>query len=310
MRSSPAPSILLRSSRLSAAKPFTIDTGIAYRQIICRSQPGNFPGVKPGSNPDARAGTAPLRCKPESKTYRHRSRACLEETDDGDRCAAARYVQTCPYATGTSTERPEVGQRAAGEPDDGALLADVAAGDVAALDLLYRRYRSLAFGVACKLLHDRAAAEDVVHDAFLSVWRAASSFQPDAARRGHGCCGSSATRRSTPSARGSWHGDQERRSPTSSSVPQLIDDVCGTVATASEARRLGAALGGRYLRSSVPRSSWPSSRADPRPDRQHIGRPARHGQRARPSRSASPPPRPADLAPSSPGARFMHMQAA
>ena len=62
--------------------------------------------------------------------------------------------------------------------DDGALVSALAAGDIAALDQLYRRYRPLAFATAQALLRDPAAAEDAVHDAFLRVWRAASSFHP------------------------------------------------------------------------------------------------------------------------------------
>src|SRR5215212_5738858 len=85
-------------------------------------------------------------------------------------------VSTSPFRTNVG--QPDLGHGIEGEPGDGALVAAIAAGDGAALDLLYRRYRPLAFGVACKLLRDRPAAEDVVHDAFLSVWRAASSFQP------------------------------------------------------------------------------------------------------------------------------------
>ena len=62
--------------------------------------------------------------------------------------------------------------------DDAGLVLAIAAGDAAALDLLYRRYRPLAFAAAYALLQDPHAAEDAVHDAFLKVWRAAASFQP------------------------------------------------------------------------------------------------------------------------------------
>jgi RNA polymerase sigma-70 factor (ECF subfamily) len=62
--------------------------------------------------------------------------------------------------------------------DDAGLVLAIAAGDAAALDLLYRRYRPLAFAAAYALLRDPHAAEDAVHDAFLKVWRAAASFQP------------------------------------------------------------------------------------------------------------------------------------
>lgn len=64
------------------------------------------------------------------------------------------------------------------EWDDATLAAAIAAGDAAAFDELYRRYRPLAFAVALGLLREPAAAEDAVHDAFLRFWRAARSFQP------------------------------------------------------------------------------------------------------------------------------------
>lgn len=65
-----------------------------------------------------------------------------------------------------------------GDREDAALVTAIAAGDAMALDQLYLRYRPLAFATAISLLRDPSTAEDVVHDAFLSVWRAAGSFQP------------------------------------------------------------------------------------------------------------------------------------
>jgi len=64
---------------------------------------------------------------------------------------------------------------------DGDLLARIAARDDAALGLLYDRYSRLALGLAYRVLGDRGQAEDVVQEAFLSVWRRAASFD---ARRG------------------------------------------------------------------------------------------------------------------------------
>jgi RNA polymerase sigma-70 factor, ECF subfamily len=78
-----------------------------------------------------------------------------------------------PLAVFALPDRPR-----GGDDDDGLALA-IAAGDAAALDQLYRRYRPIAFAAAYSLLQEPHAAEDVVHDAFLKVWRAAASFQPE-----------------------------------------------------------------------------------------------------------------------------------
>ena len=61
---------------------------------------------------------------------------------------------------------------------DEELLAAVGRRDEAAVAALYDRYGRLAFSLAYRILGDQGAAEDVVQDAFLSVWRRAASFQP------------------------------------------------------------------------------------------------------------------------------------
>jgi RNA polymerase sigma-70 factor, ECF subfamily len=143
---------------------------------------------------------------------------------------------------GTNTREPDQDSGDAGEPDDSALVAAVAAGDIAALDVLYRRYRPLAFAVACNLLRDRAAAEDVVHDAFLSVWRAASSFQP---RRGSPRAWLVTIVRNA--AIDALRARELARRPCTTSErlqahAQVDEDIYWTVATAAEARRLSPAL--------------------------------------------------------------------
>jgi RNA polymerase sigma-70 factor (ECF subfamily) len=47
-----------------------------------------------------------------------------------------------------------------------------------ALDTLYERHARAAFGLALRMVGDRETAEDVVQEAFLSLWRAAKSYQP------------------------------------------------------------------------------------------------------------------------------------
>ena len=61
-------------------------------------------------------------------------------------------------------------------PTDETLLAGLAAGRLDALDTLYDRYRSMAFGLARRITADDALAEDVVQEAFLGAWRAADRY--------------------------------------------------------------------------------------------------------------------------------------
>jgi len=63
------------------------------------------------------------------------------------------------------------------ETTDDALLAAIQGRDESAIAALYDRYGGLAFGLAYRILGERSAAEDVVQDAFLGVWRRAVSFE-------------------------------------------------------------------------------------------------------------------------------------
>lgn len=44
------------------------------------------------------------------------------------------------------------------------------------MEAMYDRYGALAFTVALRILNDEGAAEDVVQDAFLSIWRKGTTF--------------------------------------------------------------------------------------------------------------------------------------
>ena len=61
---------------------------------------------------------------------------------------------------------------------DAELQGRVAVGDQAAFQELYRRYAAPAYGLALRVLASEQLAQDVVHDAFLALWRAPEAFDP------------------------------------------------------------------------------------------------------------------------------------
>jgi RNA polymerase sigma-70 factor, ECF subfamily len=56
------------------------------------------------------------------------------------------------------------------------LLTLVERGDADAFEVIYERHSRVAFSLAFRLLGDRGSAEDLVQDAFLAVWRGATSY--------------------------------------------------------------------------------------------------------------------------------------
>ena len=59
-----------------------------------------------------------------------------------------------------------------------AALARVASGDRGALEDVYKRTSAKLFGVILRILQDRAEAEDVLQEVYLTIWRKADSFDP------------------------------------------------------------------------------------------------------------------------------------
>ncbi|QQB37761.1 sigma-70 family RNA polymerase sigma factor [Achromobacter deleyi] len=66
--------------------------------------------------------------------------------------------------------------RPAPDFDYEAALKECAAGRRAALEALYRQEGPRLLGVAQRILRDRARAEDIVHDAFVNIWKRAAGF--------------------------------------------------------------------------------------------------------------------------------------
>jgi RNA polymerase sigma-70 factor, ECF subfamily len=64
---------------------------------------------------------------------------------------------------------------------DEELMQLVHDGDVRAFEVVFDRHSSAAFSLAYRMCGRRATAEDIVQDAFLSLWRSESGYDP---RRG------------------------------------------------------------------------------------------------------------------------------
>lgn len=63
---------------------------------------------------------------------------------------------------------------------DTAMLSAIRSGDEGAMAQLYDRYSSVVYAVALRVLADTAAAEDVLQEVFMQLWRTPGSF--DASR--------------------------------------------------------------------------------------------------------------------------------
>lgn len=66
--------------------------------------------------------------------------------------------------------------------DDSVLVASLARGDARALEHIYERHSRGVYSLAVRLLSDATAAEEVVQETFLKLWRQPSAFQPSRGR--------------------------------------------------------------------------------------------------------------------------------
>lgn len=61
---------------------------------------------------------------------------------------------------------------------DGVLVSAIGSGDEQAMGHIYSRYSSVVYAVALRVLGDTGAAEDVLQDVFLRLWRNPEAFDP------------------------------------------------------------------------------------------------------------------------------------
>ncbi|PYP85021.1 MAG: RNA polymerase subunit sigma-24 [Candidatus Angelobacter sp. Gp1-AA117] len=67
-------------------------------------------------------------------------------------------------------------------PDESALIARIRAGDESAMADLYDHYSGIVYGVALRVLGNTTAAEDVLQEVFLQLWRNPQAFDAERGR--------------------------------------------------------------------------------------------------------------------------------
>jgi len=68
---------------------------------------------------------------------------------------------------------------------EGELLCRIAERDLAAFEILYRRYARPVYGLALRRLRDRELAEDATRRAFAAIWRSAATYVPEGGSGAH-----------------------------------------------------------------------------------------------------------------------------
>jgi len=86
-------------------------------------------------------------------------------------------ASTVGWMSRSASDRTETGE--IGDADL-VLIRRVARGDRDALAALYQRHGGSALALARRMLGDGEAAEEVVQDVFVAVWRRAATFRPEA----------------------------------------------------------------------------------------------------------------------------------
>lgn len=144
---------------------------------------------------------------------------------DGDRFGTRRAGRATPTAIDCS---------------DTDLMLRLRQRDVAALEALYDRHSQAALGLACRIIRDRPSAEDVVQDAFLTIWRQPERFDPSRGTA-RGWLLAIVHHRSVDRCRRTANGRRQVEL-TAEIVDRHATDPCDLAAQADERDRVRAAL--------------------------------------------------------------------
>ena len=126
-------------------------------------------------------------------------------------------------------------------PSDDRILELITASDPEGIAMLYDRYGRLAFTLAFRVLGDQGAAEDVVQEAFLAVWRKGASYQADRGSLRTWVC-SIVHHRSLDRLRGK-SGKARQDLPIENAAPETsFSDTWDQVAQSLEREQIGRAL--------------------------------------------------------------------
>src|SRR6059058_2834045 len=80
---------------------------------------------------------------------------------------------------GVRPPKPVVNRKSTTSLADEDLMSLVQRGDARAFEAIYDRHGSAAFSLAYRIAGNRNAAEDIVQEAFLSVWRSSVRYKPE-----------------------------------------------------------------------------------------------------------------------------------
>lgn len=86
-----------------------------------------------------------------------------------------RLIQRC-HLVRSIYQESDAGDNTPRMTEDLSLLAQVQRGDESAMGQIYDRYSRLVYSVALRVLRDSAAAEDVLQEIFMQIWRSPDSF--------------------------------------------------------------------------------------------------------------------------------------